>query len=138
MTIEDAAPADLPPIAEHMRELRLDDERLEAAQFIVLRDAGRLVAFGRIKPYGDGVFELAGVGVLPAERGKGFGEAVVRELIRRFPTEKVYITTDLPAYFERFGFARTDDAPPPLVAKIEKVCARLRSGVVAMVLDRSR
>jgi N-acetylglutamate synthase-like GNAT family acetyltransferase len=136
--VEPAAPQDLPVIAEQIRAFRLDGENLDAAQFVVIRDAGRVVAFGRIKPYGDGVFELGSVGVLPEERGKGLGETIVRELIRAFPVDEVYITTDLTAYFERLGFTRTDGAPPPLLAKIDKVCAQLRSGVVAMVLHRSR
>ncbi|HUE31020.1 MAG TPA: GNAT family N-acetyltransferase [Verrucomicrobiae bacterium] len=133
--LEPAAPADLPAIAECVRLFRLDDEDLAPEQFVVARERGRLVAFGRIKPYGR-VWELGSVGVLEAERGRGLGALVVRELIRRFPARHVYITTDLPAYFARFGFRRIDDPPPEIAAKIGRVCARLRSGVVAMVLEK--
>ncbi len=136
--ISPARPDDLPFIAECVRAFKLDGENLDVAQFIVLREGGRVVAFGRIKPYGDGLFELGSVGVIPEARGQGFGDAIVRELITRFPTDDVWITTDLHAYFERFGFTRTDAAPVPLLAKIDKVCATLRTGVVAMVLHRSR
>ncbi len=122
--LEPARPADLPLIAECVRRFRLDRER------------GRLVAFGRIKPYGR-VYELGSVGVLEAERGRGLGGLIVRELVRRFPTREVYITTDLPAYFARFGFCRIDDPPPEIAAKIARVCAPLRSGVVAMVLEKT-
>ncbi len=134
--LEVAAPADLPAIAECVRRFRLDDEDLAAEQFVVARERGRLVAFGRIKPYGR-VYELGSVGVLEAERGRGLGGLVVRELIRRFPARQVYITTDLPAYFARFGFCRIDDPPPEIAAKIARVCARLRSGVVAMLLEKT-
>jgi len=118
-----------------VRRFRLDDEDLAAEQFVVARERGRLVAFGRIKPYGR-VYELGSVGVLEAERGRGLGGLIVRELVRRFPTREVYITTDLPAYFARFGFCRIDDPPPEIAAKIARVCAHLRSGVVAMVLEK--
>jgi len=133
--LEPATAADLPAIVECVRRFRLDDEDLAAEQFIVAREHGRLVAFGRIKPYGD-VCELGSVGVLEAERGRGLGGLIVRELVRRFPTHEVYITTDLPAYFARFGFRRIDDPPAEIAAKIGRVCARLRSGVVAMALER--
>src|SRR5207249_8138479 len=103
--LEAAASAGLPLIAECVRRFRLDDEDLAAEQFVVARERGRLVAFGRIKPYGR-VWELGSVGVLEAERGRGLGGLSVRELARRFPTRQGYIPTDLPAYFARFGFCR--------------------------------
>ena len=134
--LEPARPADLPLIAECVHRFRLDDEDLAAEQFVVARERGRLVAFGRIKPYGR-VYELGSVGVLEAERGRGLGGLIVRELVRRFPTHEVYITTDLPAYFARFGFRAIDDPPPEIAAKIGRVCASLRTGVVAMVLEKA-
>lgn len=126
---------DLPAIREHVQRLKLDGENLAADQLIVAREGGRIVAFGRVKPYGGGVFELGTVGVLETERGKGWGDLVVRELIRRFPTREVYITTDLTAYFERFGFKRMKSGvPAPLADKLKRICGTLREGVVAMVL----
>ena len=59
-----------------------------------------------------------------------------RSLIERFPTDTVYITTDLAPYFEKLGFTRTDALPRPLAEKIESVCDKLRSGVVGMVYQR--
>ena len=136
LRLEPAAPGDLPAIADCVRRFRLDDEDLAAEQFVVARERGRLVAFGRIKPYGR-VWELGSVGVLEAERGRGLGALVVRELIRRFPTRQVWITTDLPGYFARFGFRAIDDPPPEITAKIGRVCARLRTGAVAMMLEKA-
>jgi len=135
VTIAPATPDDMELIADCIRRFRLDDEDLGPEQFVVVREAGRVTAFGRIKPYG-AVHELGCVGVLEAERGRGLGALVVRELVRRFPTPVVYITTDLPAYFARFGFTRVDDPPPEIAAKIDRVCARLRAGAVAMALVR--
>jgi N-acetylglutamate synthase-like GNAT family acetyltransferase len=126
---------DLPGIRECVARFRLDDENLAAAQFIVARAGSRIVAFGRIKPY-ETVYELACVGVLEGERGRGLGGLIVEELLRRFPARTVYITTDLPAYFERFGFRPLADPPPEIAAKLRGVCDRLRSGVIAMVRER--
>ena len=132
-TLEPARPEDMPLIQECVRGFRLDDEDLKAEQFIVVREEGRLVAFGRIKPYGS-VYELGCVGVMEDCRGRGLGRRVTQELIRRFPTREVYITTDLPAYFEPLGFHRIESGPEEIFAKIGRVCGRLRTGVVAMVL----
>lgn len=126
---------DMPLISACVARFRLDDENLVASQFIVARDQGAVVAFGRIKPYAT-VYELACVGVLEAERGRGLGALIVTELLRRFPAPTVYITTDLPAYFERFGFRRLADPPAEIAAKLRGVCSRLRSGVVAMARER--
>lgn len=136
MEIAAAGAEDLPAITEHMRRMKLDTERLEADQFIVAREGGRIVAFGRVKPYDGVTYELAGVGVLEEARGSGLGARIVAELIARFPSDDVYITTDLPDYFARFGFARLDDPPAPLVEKLSRICGSLRSGVVAMALHR--
>lgn len=126
---------DLPLIRETVARLRLDGERLEPEQFIVLRRDGDIIGFGRIKPYEE-TYELGCVAVIEGERGRGWGELIVRELIRRFPQDEVFITTDLTDYFERLGFLRTEMLPQELEEKIARVCDSLRSGVVGMVYDR--
>ncbi len=134
--LEPARPADLPLIESTVSRLRLDAEHLDVDQFVVWREDGRVLAFGRIKPYGDGVFELGGVGVLEEARGRGLGKLITRALIDRFPARDVWITTDLVGFFEPLGFRRADTGPAPIFAKIERVCASLRTGVVAMVLHK--
>src|SRR5262245_46984858 len=126
-----ATAADMPLIEAAVRRFRLDDEDLRPEQFLIARAGDTAVAFGRIKPYGSGTWELGSVAVLEEARGHGFGRLVVEELVRRFPTPAVWITTDLVTYFERLGFRRRDDAPSQLRAKIARVCDRLRTGVVA-------
>src|SRR3990170_9071361 len=95
---------DMPFIHDTVARLRLDGERLEAQQFIVLRREGRdgIIGFGRGQPYRHSQ-ELGCVAVVEEERGRDWGELIVRELVRRFPQDEVYITTDLPAYFERLS-----------------------------------
>lgn len=126
----------MPFIRECVRRFRLDNEALHAEQFITVRQGGQIIAFGRIKPYGDEVYELGCVGVIEEQRGRGLGRLVVQELIERFPTDAVYVTTDLSNYFEKLGFTRTDTLPRPLADKIQAVCGKLRSGVVGMVHQR--
>ncbi len=133
--ITPARPDDLPFIRETVERLRLDPENLDTAQFITMRRGDRIIAFGRVKPY-EQTYELGSVAVVEEERGKGLGAAVVRELIRRFPQDEVYVTTDLPAYFERLGFLRTEILPLELEDKIARVCDGLRPGTVGMIYDR--
>jgi len=134
--IRPASREDMPLIRECVRRFRLDSEALEAEQFITVRQGDEIIAFGRIKPYGGDVYELGCVGVVEGQRGRGLGRLVVQELIERFPTDAVYITTDLTEYFEKLGFTRTNTLPRPLAEKIQTVCDKLRSGVVGMVHQR--
>jgi N-acetylglutamate synthase-like GNAT family acetyltransferase len=137
LCIRSATEADLPSIQDTVVRLRLDGEDLRAEQFIVVEEGGRTVAFGRIKPYRR-TYELGCVAVIEDRRDQGIGELVVRELIRRFPQRCVYVTTDLPDYFERLGFVRTKALPRELSDKIGRVEGKLRSGVVGMVYRRPR
>jgi len=136
-TIAPATADDMSFIGDTVLRLRLDGEWLEPQQFIVVRRQGGagIVAFGRIKPYQE-THELGSVAVVEEERGRGWGRLVVRDLIRRFPQDEVFITTDLPEYFERLGFLRTDILPQEIEDKISRVCQGLRSGAVGMVYDR--
>src|SRR3972149_617896 len=114
-TITPATADDLPFIRDSVARLRLDAERLGPEPFIVVRREGGdgIVAFGRIKPY-QKTHELGSVAVIEGERGRGWGGLVVRELIRRFPQDEVFITTDLPEYFERLGLLAPGFLPPGL------------------------
>ena len=122
-------------IRETVERLRLDPEDLRPEQFITLRRNGRIIAFGRIKPYHE-TYELGSVAVVEEERGRGWGEMIVRQLTGRFPQDEVYITTDIPQYFERLRFLQTAILPPELEAKIARVCESIRPGTVGMVYDR--
>lgn len=134
-----ATPDDIPFIREQLERERLDTERLEAGQFITVRENGRIVAFGRIKPYTE-TYELGSVWVAESNRNRGLGERITRELVRRFPQDEVYVTTDeavgLPAYYERLGFVRTDILPRELVEKIGRVRETLGRAAVGMIYDR--
>jgi N-acetylglutamate synthase-like GNAT family acetyltransferase len=136
-TIRPATEADFLFIRQTVELLRLDDEDLRTEQFILAERAGRIVAFGRVKPYRR-TYELGCVAVVEGERGRGLGRRMVEELIRRFPQRRVYVTTDLPEYFERLGFVRATALPRELSEKIGRVEGRLRSGVVGMAYTRPR
>jgi N-acetylglutamate synthase-like GNAT family acetyltransferase len=121
--IDEATAVDMPFIEACIQRFRLDDEHLEARQFLVLHAGEQIVAFGRIKPYRE-VQELGCVGVIEELRGLGLGLKIIVEIIRRFPSQDVYITTDLTEYFERLGFRRVDTPPSELREKMVRVEGR--------------
>lgn len=137
MDIVAARPEDMPHIEAALERMRLDAEDVRREQFVVALEGDELLGFGRIRGHGDGVFELGSVGVLEHARQRGVGRALVTELMKRFPTEEIYITTDLVEYFMRFGFTPTAVAPAAITAKIDRVPS-VRSGVVAMAMRRRR
>ncbi|MEX0682014.1 MAG: pyridoxal-phosphate dependent enzyme [Dehalococcoidia bacterium] len=131
---------DMAFIAGELERERLDTERLEPQQFITIREGGRIVAFGRIKPY-EHTYELGSVCVAEDRRGRGLGERITRELIRRFPQDEVFLTTDaavgLAAYYERLGFLRTEILPEELQRKVAWIReSGLRDDPIGMIYDR--
>ena len=70
-------------------------------------------------------------------RNQGIGKTIVEHLINIFPSDDVYITTDLLDYFERFGFRKIDSGPDELVEKLKRVCkSKCREGAVVMVYKK--
>lgn len=136
--IRPAISDDMPFVKRCIERFRLDDEELDYQQFIVAVESKEIVGFGRIRPHKE-VYELGCVGVVEEQRNQGIGEMIVEHLINRFPTDDVYITTDLTEYFERFGFKKIEPGPKELVEKLQRVCkSKCREGAVVMALNKRR
>jgi putative endonuclease len=133
-TLRPATRADLPLIAKTIRRFTLDPERLEPEQFLVAMEGRARAGFARIKPYRN-CFELGSVAVLEKFRNRGVASRLVRCLMSRFPTPKVWITTMSPDYFKRFGF-ETATPPAELARKLKTICHAEKWGVVAMNAPR--
>jgi threonine dehydratase len=130
-----ATAEDLPFISETAERMKLDAAELAPEQFITVRRDGDIIGFGRIRPYKE-TFELATLAVVEEERDRGLGEAISRELIRRFPQDEVFVVTDVVDYWERLGFIRTDLLPTELETKRIIACETLRPGATGMIYDR--
>lgn len=78
--------------------------------FLVVRDAGRIVATAGLEDHGDACL-LRSVAVAPAYRGRGLGRTLVMALLESARARRhaeVYLLTDTAAgYFRRFGFQPT-------------------------------
>jgi len=131
-----ASHEDMKFIKEHIEKFRLDDEDLDYRQFVVAVDGKIILGFGRIRPHKE-VYELGCVGVVEDRRNQGIGKVLVEHLINIFPSNEVYITTDIPAYFEKFGFNMLSPSLRDLVEKLKRVCAsKRREGAVVMSLSK--
>jgi N-acetylglutamate synthase-like GNAT family acetyltransferase len=128
--------ADMQTIESYVEKFRLDNENLKFEQFIVAERKGSIIGFGRIKPYRH-CFELGCIAVLEAYRKRSIGSAIVKRLIEDFPSDDIWITTDIPEYFQRFGFKSTTDAPQEILDKIKRVChSRQHPNAIIMLLRR--
>jgi len=88
----------------------------DMAQQVVIYREGEPVGTGRLW-WADGAFHGGDIGVLSDERGKGYGDLLVRLLIYKAVThqaQSLILQTPkrLTAFFERFGFVATDDGDP--------------------------
>lgn len=134
--IRKAFPDDMPFIRDCIERFRLDDEDLDYRQFVVAASGDEIIGFGRIRPHKE-VYELGCVGVVEHRRNQGIGKIIVEHLINIFPTDDIYITTDMPEYFVRFGFKNIAPGPKELVEKLLRVCkSKCREGAVMMVLKK--
>jgi N-acetylglutamate synthase-like GNAT family acetyltransferase len=138
VVLRDASPDDMPFIMEHLEKFLLDDEDIDFRQFIVAVEGRKIVGFGRIRPHRE-IYELGSIGVLESRRSRGIGKLIIGRIIDSFPTDDVYLVTDIPDYFEKLGFRVTLDAPTELLEKIGRICpAKCRGEAVVMHLRRAK
>jgi N-acetylglutamate synthase-like GNAT family acetyltransferase len=121
IVVRAASIGDVPVIREYIEKFLLDDEDLDYHQFIVAVEGDKIVGFGRIRPHKK-VYELGSIGVVESKRNQGIGKMIIEHLVNIFPTDEVYITTDIPEYFERLGFRKMEPGPRELREKIERIC----------------
>lgn len=130
-----ALAGDMPFIASSLKRLMLDDRGLDYGQFLVVRDGERVLGFGRVINHG-GFLELASIAVIEEDRSRGIGRALVESLMRRCPPGEIYLVTDIPAFFARFGFKETSEVPQAIRRKIVDFCqGKSAAPVVAMVKE---
>lgn len=115
-----ALESDFPEIVTLAARFDLDSEDIAWNQFIVAKNGSSLIGFGRLRNYtGPQAFiEVATVGVLPEERNKGVGTAIVNELIRKGPS-RIYVTCVIPDFFSKFGFKTVKQYPSALQKKVD-------------------
>ena len=120
--------SDIKKIKPHAERFNLDTEGLEPLNLYIAEKNGNLAGFGRYKNYGD-FYEISTLGVLENFRNLGLGKMMVKKLTDSAPSKKIWLTTIIPVYFEKFGFKISDNVPEQLILKTKKICKKFNKNV---------
>jgi len=124
--------AELIHIKSFLKEYGLDDSGISKEQFKILLYNNEIAAFGRLKKHNDCI-ELCSVGVVKEYRGKGLGEAIVKNLLSEVKQD-VYLVTVIPGFFNKMGFKEIKEYPISLKYKSENFCEKHHPGDVIAVM----
>jgi amino-acid N-acetyltransferase len=110
-----AAAADDAAIRRLIREGEINPMGLDWQRFTIAEAPdGTVVACGQIKPHQDGSHELASIAVTAAWRGRGLARAIIESLLAAHPgVLYLMCESSLEPLYEKFGFARLDEAEYP-------------------------
>ncbi len=137
ITICRAQEADAPYIKEKLEKYILDSTNASWEQFLVTKNSGKTVAFGRIIDHGD-FFEVASLGTDYYHRGKGIGTKMLlflTEEAKRLDCQKpLYLVTHRPIFCQRAGFEEVTKAPEALEYKKYNKCILPPSKIKIMKL----
>ncbi|MEO6302407.1 MAG: GNAT family N-acetyltransferase [Bacteroidia bacterium] len=110
-------------IKNYISEFELDDRDLKKEQFMIAKSAEEILAFCRIRKH-NGCDEMCSLGVINAERGKGYAKLLLQELIKT-STQPLYLACIIPEMFIPLGFKTVSDYPPELEDKLNYCTSEL-------------
>lgn len=116
--VEPAAPADLDAVRSLLAAAGLPTSDLTPAspQFLVVHEAGRIVAAGALERFGSDAL-LRSVAVAPEQRSQGLGRLMVRELERLASSsgvaQLVLLTMTASDFFAGLGYRIIDRTSAP-------------------------
>lgn len=115
MLLRTATPEDAGWIQEQYEKVHFIPSDLTRDTVVVAELDGRRAGIGRLVPAGEGAYELGGMYVDDAVRGRGIAHAIVEELIRRAGAKEVYCVpfANLETLYEATGFRRIEPAGIP-------------------------
>jgi N-acetylglutamate synthase-like GNAT family acetyltransferase len=117
MRVRKARKSDFPQIVRIARKYGLDYAGMEADDFWVVADGARVRGICGLKAHPE-CLELCALGVDEKWRGLGWGERLVRAVVRKAGGE-LFLATVIPGYFARRGFERAESVPASLVKNAE-------------------
>jgi GNAT superfamily N-acetyltransferase len=138
MLLRTAGPADSGWIDEQYERAGFIPSDLERDTIVIAELDRTRAGLGRLVPAGDGAYELGGMFVLDAFRGRGVARAIVDELIRRAGDADVYCVpfADLEELYAAAGFRRVprDGAPAGIQEKLDWCAREISRAVILMKL----
>jgi N-acetylglutamate synthase-like GNAT family acetyltransferase len=123
MTIEQARESDFEEIKSYIAAFELDNRDLQYHQFLVAKENGRLVGFGRIRKH-KGCDEFCSLGVLEEKRFNGIAKELILARIK-IATQPIYLVSIMPEYFEKLGFKIVKDYPEEMADKLHYCTSEL-------------
>ncbi len=122
--------------ALQLANLPVDDLDEDGRSFFQFAHQGETVGYGGLELHGDHAL-LRSVVVLPAQRGKGYGEAITQRLLDQAARDgacNVYLLTEsATSFFEHLGFAKVDRATAPVAILKTRQAASLCPASAALL-----
>ncbi len=115
MRIRKARKADYPEIFKLAAKYALDYRQMKTDDFFVADDGDKIVGICGLKKHRD-CLELCSLGVDEAQRNKGLGARLVHAVLKK-AKGKIYLTTTIPGFFEKFGFKKAVRFPESMTKK---------------------
>lgn len=84
-----------------------DVVKKRVSDFIVARGGGEMLGCAQVREYRPGFVEILAVSIVPAAQGRGIGRALMERAIERareMDPGLIWLSTEKPDYFSRFGF----------------------------------
>jgi N-acetylglutamate synthase-like GNAT family acetyltransferase len=131
-----ATEADMAFIEEQMKRNSMDTGNLDYNEFVVARENGEIVGFGRLRKTG-GFYHLGCVVVVEDKRHRGVGSLIVKHLLDFSSVNLVYIVTDLVDYFKGLGFEEMKEGSKELLDALDEACkVKGKPNTVLMVYEK--
>ncbi|HYH09608.1 MAG TPA: GNAT family N-acetyltransferase [Thermoanaerobaculia bacterium] len=136
MSLRVAQPHELAWINARYDEVHF--QHSDASHRVVIADIdGAPAGIGRLVPAGEGAYELGGMLVFDAFRGRGIARQIIDELLRIAEGHDVYCIpfADLEPIYARAGFVRIeeDETTPRYVREKMEWCRREMTRPVALM-----
>ncbi|HEY0372710.1 MAG TPA: GNAT family N-acetyltransferase [Thermoanaerobaculia bacterium] len=115
MLLRTATPDDTGWIQEQYEKVHFIPSDLSRDTVVVAELDGQRAGIGRLVPAGEHAYELGGMFVDDAFRGRGIAHAIVGELIRRAGTKEVYCVpfAKLETLYAESGFRKVEPVGLP-------------------------
>lgn len=117
--LEEALDSDLIDVLELLESMNLDMDQVHTQQFYLATHNDEIVGLGRVLEHDD-CAELCSLGIVESQRGLSIGSKLVKALIAKAERSPLYVVTDIPRYFERFGFQITEVYPLCIADKLQR------------------
>ncbi len=92
--------------SEHLIPRKRSEVRKKLAFWRIIKVNRKVVACGCLEKYSRRMAEVRSFIVHPDYRGRGYGEAILKELLKlALPNQKVFVVTSLPDFFKKYTFS---------------------------------